>query len=189
MPIVKRYTNRKLYDTLAKRYVTLADLAAMIRRGDDVTVVDHASGDDITTQVQAQIIFEQERQAASGLPNNVFSGLIQASNQTLKQLRQTLWPENPDTRVDAEIERRVRMLIERGELKEKQGVLLLAKLLAVQPTPLRTPQERALERALVKRGTPSSDQLEDLAARIDDLAQELDELDPRPSKRKRLAKA
>lgn len=63
MRTVKRYSNRKLYDTGAKHYVTLKDLALVIRQGDTVSVVDHANGQDLTTQTLAQIIFEEEKTA------------------------------------------------------------------------------------------------------------------------------
>ena len=63
MPIIKRYPNRKLYDTAAKQYVSLDGIAAMIRRGDEVQVVDHATGEDLTTLTLTQIIVEQEKAA------------------------------------------------------------------------------------------------------------------------------
>lgn len=183
MPIIKRYNNRKLYDTHAKRYVTLFDLAEMIRRGDDVTVLDHVSGEDITSQIQAQIIFEQERQAGSGLPNTVLTNLIQASNQTLKQLRTTFLPLDWTARLDSEIERRMQILIERGEVAEKHGMQILEKLLAVQPI-IRTPDEIRIERALEKRGTPTRTDIQQLSEQIESLARELEELNEKP-KRKR----
>ncbi|MCC7161538.1 MAG: hypothetical protein IT331_03515 [Anaerolineae bacterium] len=184
MPIIKRYNNRKLYDTHAKRYVTLVDLAHMIRRGDDITVLDHTSGEDITSQVQAQIIFEQERQAGSGLPNTVLTNIIQASNQTLKQLRTTLLPLDPTARMDSEIERRMMLLIERGEVSQKQGTRILEKLLAVRAEP-RSPNELRIERALEKRGTPSRSQVQELAHQVARLTRELEDLNSKPPKKKR----
>ena len=57
---IKKYANRRLYDTAASRYVTLEDLAAMVREGRHFTVVDARDGTDITRSVLGQIIFEQE---------------------------------------------------------------------------------------------------------------------------------
>ena len=48
MPLIKRYPNRKLYDTEAKQYVTLEQIAELIRSGKDVQVIDHESGEDLT---------------------------------------------------------------------------------------------------------------------------------------------
>ncbi|MBI4675575.1 MAG: pesticidal protein Cry15Aa [Chloroflexi bacterium] len=184
MPIIKRYNNRKLYDTHAKRYVTLLDLAELIRRGDDVIVLDHANGEDITSQVQAQIILEQERQTGSGLPNTVLTNLIQASNQTIKQLRTTLLPLDWTARLDSEIERRMQVLIERGEISPKQGLQILEKLLAVQPV-ARTPEELKIERALEKRGTPTRGEIQELSEQIQVLARQIQGLNEKAAKPKR----
>lgn len=189
MMIIKRYANRKLYDTHAKRYVTLPDIAEMVRRGDEVTVLDHASGEDITSQIQAQIIFEQERQARRGLPTTVLTGLIQASGETLNQLRQTLLPLDWTARLDSEIEHRIQKLIETGELSERQGTRLLAQLLSVSPAPrggtldvLRAEQQ-ALERWLHVRQTPTRTEIRELSNRIQKLSLELDALHAPDSKR------
>jgi len=58
---IKRYANRKLYDTRDSRYVTLDHIAAMVRAGDDVRVVDNTTRGDLTTATLAQIIFEEEK--------------------------------------------------------------------------------------------------------------------------------
>ena len=68
--LIKRYANRKLYDQQASRYVSLDDLLALIRAGEDVQVLDAANGDDLTSVTLAQVILERERGArgAGGLP-------------------------------------------------------------------------------------------------------------------------
>ena len=58
--VIKKYANRRLYNTGTSTYVTLDDLAQMVKRGEDFTVQDAKSGDDITHSVLTQIIFEQE---------------------------------------------------------------------------------------------------------------------------------
>ncbi len=60
---IKRYANRKLYDTRESRYITLQDVAEMVRRGDRVRIVDHRDGSDLTAVVLAQIVYEQQRDA------------------------------------------------------------------------------------------------------------------------------
>lgn len=59
--IVKRYANRKLYDTERSCYVTLEDISLMIKAGEEVQVIDNKSGDDLTSVTLAQIIFETEK--------------------------------------------------------------------------------------------------------------------------------
>jgi polyhydroxyalkanoate synthesis repressor PhaR len=63
MRTIKRYSNRKLYDLADSHYVTLAQIAAIIRAGEDVQVLEHPSGRDLTAATMAQILFEEERRA------------------------------------------------------------------------------------------------------------------------------
>lgn len=63
MRTIKRYSNRKLYDLKDSHYVTLAQVAAIIRAGDEVQVLEHPSGRDLTAATMAQILFEEERRA------------------------------------------------------------------------------------------------------------------------------
>ena len=59
--VIKRYTNRKLYDTVESRYVTLDEIAQMIKGGAEVKVLDNRSKEDLTSVTLAQIIFEEEK--------------------------------------------------------------------------------------------------------------------------------
>ena len=69
---IKKYANRRLYNTGTSTYVTLEDLAAMVKDGEDFLVYDAKTGDDITRQVLAQIIFEQENKAGQNLLPTTF---------------------------------------------------------------------------------------------------------------------
>ncbi len=83
--VVKRYANRKLYDTERSCYVTLDDIAGMIKNGDDVRVVDNKSGEDLTSVTLAQIIFEAEKKA-SFMPLTLLRNLIQQGGDTLGEI-------------------------------------------------------------------------------------------------------
>ena len=80
--IVKRYANRKLYDTERSCYVTLDDISTMIKSGEEVQVIDNKSGDDLTSVTLAQIIFETEKKAHF-MPLNLLRGLIQQSGENI----------------------------------------------------------------------------------------------------------
>ena len=73
--IIKRYSNRKLYDPQTSRYVTLDDLKQLVRDGAELRVEDAASGEDLTSQTLAQILLESER-SHHGLPSNLLHQLI-----------------------------------------------------------------------------------------------------------------
>ena len=74
--VIKRYSNRKLYDTQESRYVTLEEIEEMIRTGKEIAVVDAASGEDLTAVTLTQIILENQRHHRSGLPTAFLHQLI-----------------------------------------------------------------------------------------------------------------
>ena len=73
---IKKYANRRLYDTESSTYITLDRLAQMVREGREFEVVDAKSGDDITRQVLTQIIVEEEARGSTMLPLNFLKQLI-----------------------------------------------------------------------------------------------------------------
>ncbi len=75
--IIKKYANRRLYDTSASKYVTLDHLSELVRDGKDFKVLDAKSGEDLTRSVLAQIIFDQENRAEGVLPVSFLRQLIQ----------------------------------------------------------------------------------------------------------------
>jgi len=74
--VIKRYSNRKLYDTQESRYVTLEEIEEMIRAGREISVVDAASGEDLTSVTLTQIILENERNHRATLPTGFLHQLI-----------------------------------------------------------------------------------------------------------------
>ena len=74
--VIKRYSNRKLYDTQESRYVTLEEIEEMIRGGREISVVDAASGEDLTSVTLSQIILEHERNHRGTLPISFLHQLI-----------------------------------------------------------------------------------------------------------------
>ena len=74
--VVKRYSNRKLYDTQESRYVTLEELEELIRAGKEISVVDVSTGEDLTSVTLAQIILENERSHRAALPTAFLHQLI-----------------------------------------------------------------------------------------------------------------
>lgn len=81
--LIKRYQNRKLYDTQASRYVTLDDIAVLIRAGEDVQIVDNRNHEDLTGVTLTQIIFEQEKKKRSLLPLSTLRNIIQSGGEKI----------------------------------------------------------------------------------------------------------
>jgi len=83
--VIKKYGNRRLYDTAGSRYVNLDDLAAMVREGKDVRVVDAKSGRDLTRVTLTQIITEDAKGKPTGLPLELLRQLIIASDEVRQE--------------------------------------------------------------------------------------------------------
>ena len=74
--VIKKYANRRLYDTCNSRYINLEDIAALVRNGKEVQVVDAGTGDDITRVTLTQIIVEDAKDQPAGLPLELLRQLI-----------------------------------------------------------------------------------------------------------------
>ncbi len=125
MPLIKRYPNRKLYDTEAKAYVTLEQLTALIQQGADVQVIDHETGEDLTNLTLSQIILEQEKKRSGFLPRNLLTNLIRTGGSTLEQVIQTVGDAlhigESSQEVETQLENQVGKLIEQGKLSLEQA--------------------------------------------------------------------
>jgi polyhydroxyalkanoate synthesis repressor PhaR len=85
--LIKRYGNRKLYDTSESRYITLDEIARLVRSNNDVKVIDNENGDDLTAITFAQIILEEEKRRSSLISLGLLRELVQHGEDTLAQLK------------------------------------------------------------------------------------------------------
>src|SRR2546427_12611172 len=88
--LVKRYGNRKLYDTSESRYVTLDEIGRWVKAGEEVKILENDSGEDLTAVTFAQIILEEERRKSGLLSLRVLRELIQHGEAALQGLAATV---------------------------------------------------------------------------------------------------
>jgi polyhydroxyalkanoate synthesis repressor PhaR len=81
--LIKRYESRKLYDTEESRYVSLEEIAAWVREGQEVKVVDNATGGDVTSQTLTQIILDEGRKGTSFLPSELLHDLVRLGERAV----------------------------------------------------------------------------------------------------------
>ena len=87
--VIKRYSNRKLYDTKDSRYVTLLQIAGMVRDGEEVQIIDNNTKDDLTEITLAQIIYEEQKAHSRSVPLQTLKELIHArTEKVLADLRE-----------------------------------------------------------------------------------------------------
>jgi polyhydroxyalkanoate synthesis repressor PhaR len=81
--LIKRYESRKLYDTEESRYVSLDEIAGWVRQGQEVRVVDNATGADVTSQTLTQIILDEGRRGTSFIPSDLLHELVRIGERAV----------------------------------------------------------------------------------------------------------
>jgi polyhydroxyalkanoate synthesis repressor PhaR len=100
--VIKRYTNRKLYDTVESRYGTLDEIAEMIKAGTEVKIIDNRSKEDLTSVTLAQIIFEEEKKK-SHMPLQVLREIIRRPGESFQDfIQKEVTPRVASLREEAE---------------------------------------------------------------------------------------
>ncbi len=78
---IKRYENRKLYDTVAKRYISLEEIGDLVRAGEEITVTDNATGSDLTAETLAKVILEEQATRRRPLPPQFLHDLLRGGGK------------------------------------------------------------------------------------------------------------
>lgn len=128
--VVKRYRNRKLYDTLDSCYVTLEDIAELVRAGEDICVIDNNSQEDLTSVTLAQIILEEERRKKDALPLGTLFQLIRSGGATLASFVHKSLGEGVReiSSVKNEIYDNLEKLVSRGSISHDESNRLLGSI-------------------------------------------------------------
>ena len=128
---IRRYANRKLYDPEGRRYVTLVDLARIIGKGDEVHVVDHETGEDLTTMVLAQILLEGIKERTASIPRQVLSRLIRIGfGPAGAAWADAQGPHEAGARAREEAERIASSLMAKGRLTLEEALALRQEIAA-----------------------------------------------------------
>ena len=99
--VIKRYTNRKLYDTVESRYVTLDEIAEMVKQGVEVKIVDNRTKEDLTSVTLAQIVFEEEKKTTR-MPLSVLREIIRRPGEQISEFIKSVTPRVTSIREEAE---------------------------------------------------------------------------------------
>ena len=102
MKLIKRYSNRKLYDTERSSYVTLEEISHMVREGAELRIVDNKSGEDITSVTLAQIVFEQEKKDKRTLPMQALRDMIRSPSDFISRISRDVTDMREDAKSQVE---------------------------------------------------------------------------------------
>jgi len=177
--LIKRYPNRKLYNTDAKRYITLDSIADLIRDGYDVEVRDHETSEDLTGVTLSQIIFEREKKDSGYLPNTLLTNLIRAGGDTFGYVKRSFQASlNAVKALEAEVDERIDGLVRRGEMAEDEASRLREELSRERLSALIDPRlvDTRVEAALHRLNIPSRLDVVNLQSQLEHLNRALDGL-------------
>ncbi|HIE04786.1 MAG TPA: hypothetical protein EYP61_08510 [Candidatus Latescibacteria bacterium] len=178
MRIIKRYANRKLYDTETSKPITLPEIAMLIAEGEHVQVVDRETGEDITTMVLAQIIVEQEKEKRQWLP---IPAILREMIRRRRDEVVDLYEHSLLSQVEGpeEVEEMIRELVRRRRLGRREGRRLRERLverLQERKGRLSRQIEAVIRRVLGQMGLPSRREIEELKERVRQLQARIEEL-------------
>jgi polyhydroxyalkanoate synthesis repressor PhaR len=176
--VIKRYTNRKLYDTVESRYVTLDEIAVMIKAGADVKIIDNRTKEDLTSVTLAQIIFEEEKKT-SKMSLETLRDLIRYGGEVAQRLVEGTQAElrGRVEAVRAAAEQRVQNLLTRSQATSDRAKELVQTSQEAMAAVQRKVDERV--RAAVEGMSTLGDvrrQLDEISSRIADLEKKLDDV-------------
>jgi polyhydroxyalkanoate synthesis repressor PhaR len=177
--IIKRYTNRKLYDTVESRYVTLDEIAEMVKAGTEVRILDNRTKEDLTSITLAQIIFEEEKKT-SKMSLRTLKDLIRHGGERAAQLVEDTQAELRG-RVEAvrqAAEARVQVLLKTGQQTSDRAKEMVTTSQEAVAQFQRRVDDRV--RTVVEGMTSLSDLRRDLTTltdRIADLERKLEQLE------------
>jgi polyhydroxyalkanoate synthesis repressor PhaR len=176
---IKKYANRKFYDTEDKRYISLAGIASLVRAGEDICVTDQETGEDITGLVLSQILRDLERRGGF-LPQALLTALVRRGSGGLKQLRGSFQASLKALEVlEDEILERVDAMAERGDLTLSEAQELREELVARGRERQANAEQKILheiEESLLRLGVPSRSDVESLHTQLDQMGAKLDSL-------------
>jgi polyhydroxyalkanoate synthesis repressor PhaR len=176
--VIKRYTNRKLYDTVESRYVTLDEIAEMIKGGAEVKIIDNRTKEDLTSVTLAQIIFEEEKKT-SRMSLETLRDLIRHGGEVAQRIVEGTQAElrGRVEAVRAAAEQRVQHLITRSQATSDRAKELMQSSQEAMSSLQRRVDERV--RATVDGMSSLTEirgQLDQIAARLAELEKRLEDL-------------
>jgi polyhydroxyalkanoate synthesis repressor PhaR len=147
--IIKKYGNRRLYDTAASRYVNLDEIAGIIRQGKDVRIVDAKTGRDLTRVTLTQIITEDAKDKPTGLPLELLRQLVVASDEVRQEF--VMWYLKSAFEAYEKVQGAVQSRLGEVQSAILSPVDIMAKFLGSSPPARPRPESGAEVQALRKR--------------------------------------
>ncbi len=177
--IIKKYQNRKLYDTKTSCYVTLDDIARLIKTGEEVKVVDNQTKGDVTAIILTQILYDQEKYKKSIMPITMLKNMVQSGSGSVYEFMQKYVTQSVSNIHNAKVEaeRYIERLVAQGELSKIEGKNLAKDLIHSAQRGVDEIQNKIDER--IKTTLTKMKKVTDLQTNISHLHKKLDNIERR----------
>jgi polyhydroxyalkanoate synthesis repressor PhaR len=183
MHTIKKYANRKMYDTTDKRYVSMEQLAELIKSGQEVSIIDNRTGEDLTSAIISQLIGREKKDTAKGVSTRILIQLLRKGGGTLtdyaKKKYASLW-QSAFTMAEDEVDKLVNLLIKDKELSKSEGGRLKNEIFGYTEALKSWISQRIDKRISELSGAMNlvtRDQVNDLIAKIEALTRKVEELE------------
>ena len=184
---IKKYANRKLYDTTAKKYVSLDQLAELIKAGEEVEIVDNQSGEDITSSVLSQLLARDKREDHDEVPSSVLVQMLRKGRGTLTDYAKkyaTLF-QSAATMAEDEIDKLVGLLIRDKEISESEGSRLKKDILGYADSfksGIVERVDRRVNEVLGMMNLATKEHVNELTAQLEALTEKVEQLEEKFAK-------
>jgi polyhydroxyalkanoate synthesis repressor PhaR len=197
--VIKKYANRKLYDTTAKKYLTLDELAQLVHQGEEIQVIDNDTKQDITSVVLSSIILDSAKKEKSMLPDTMLIDLIQSRGGAVMEAvkKSVAAGVGAAELVQQRMEKRIKGAIEKGR-EQADSLTAIAESLEFILKDFRMRMQKTAEETVEKNfmrlmgsmNIPTRKEIEQLEASVAKLSQQIDRLTRKaPAKTPRAKKA
>jgi len=172
--VIKKYSNRKLYDTRSKSLVSLSQVAKFIEEGEEVLVIDHRTGEDITSLAMAQIILSRELTRGGEANPSLLRDLIRRGRRSVREL--VLATEEATAQGEEKVRRVVADLVEKRKITKGEGRTILNNLM--EGFRLRKEALETYVEAIIRRRSELSwgKEFTELRGKVNQLSQRVEEL-------------
>jgi len=175
---IKKYVNRKMYDTKDKRYVSLEQVARLIKSGEEVSIIDNKTGEDLTAAIVSRLIGQDKKEKDRVVSPRIMMQLLRKGGDTLTDYAKkytSLW-QNALTMAEDEVDKVVGTLVKDKELSKAEGSRLKKEIAGYTDSLKNLIGERVdrhMNEALAAMNLASRDQVDALTAKIDKLSREV----------------
>ncbi len=177
--IIKRYANRKLYDTESSHYVGLQDILKLVRDGEDIEVVDSRTGEDLTSVTFSQAMAEEEKAEGSGLPLDVLKELIQRGSESVDEIMRVsrLASKGAVQMAEEGASKYYGKLVDRGEMSEDEArgyIRSLSKSVTKRRRSIESRIDKRIKTYVKAMELPSRSDFDKIAEKMDSIVEKLD---------------